>query len=301
LAGIGNHVRTFLAAGALAVALSVWRSRSSYWPGVVLGVASGFRPDLLVLLFPLFIRRSLHLLTLAVLGCITAVWFAVIVWKTGGPSHVAALFTQQFQSSTQHTSVFSGASLLENFRTVVLATYWTCAGVVSWIWAVPFVWGRLRAAAVREQLTFLAWWFVPPFLFYAIVFVHDPDATLTIIPVTALIGGWVLSMFGRTKTLALAAIAMALNAAIFFASPLQQGKDASYAWVHRIQTESSDVIDELKTLSAGRPAVLVMDHPLITPRQISYYLPQLTIKVADVNSASHVIWLPASGKPVMIP
>ena len=362
LAGIGNYVRTFLAAGATAVALMVWRawkrpetSRWLYWSAAALGIAAGFRQELLLLLFPLlcsvFFRTGWKPVTmlkaLAVLGVVSLPWLGAILWKTGGPAGLWTLYAGQFESA-RSASLLWGASLHENLRTAVLAGYWTGVGVLSWVWALPFLRGRMRLDEVREQLTLLAWWFVPPLLFHSLVFVHDPDATLVSIPVTALAGGWCLSRLLQERlgagsllqpsvarsgdeasrilvrhnpparmpalhaeagaTCGLVAIlGMAINTAVFFASPLQQRKDASFAWVKRVGIESTEAIDGIRALSVGHATLVVMNRPLVTPQQISYYLPKQPFVFLDADlrrgcpnqqarfelpPASRFIWLP---------
>ncbi len=71
LAGIGNHVRTFLTAGPIVLGICVWRTWDAECPnrwfaytGLALGIAAGFRPELLLLFAPLWIssifRRRLR-------------------------------------------------------------------------------------------------------------------------------------------------------------------------------------------------------------------------------------------------
>ncbi len=296
LAGIGDQVRTFLAAGGVAVALCVRRAWQAdeparlYLAAAVLGVAGGFRPDLVVLPFPLLATALLRtrvrlraVLALATLASICAVWFAAIVWKSGGPSGFAELFHHQWQTSSAHTTVLGGASAAEELRTAIRAIYWSGVGALAWIWAVPLVWKRLRWREVRPQLALLAWWWIPALLFHAVAFVHDPDTTLDASPALALLGAWVLAQLPRPWLAGVAA--MGIQATIFAASPLGNGRDASYARVKRVGTETADAIDRLRALPVDG-TVVVTNRSLVTPRQIGYYFPQLRIVDVDADLRS---------------
>ena len=333
LAGIGDQVRTFLATGSVAVALYIWRARKAgknytkwlYGSAAVLGIASGFRPELLVLLFPLLMfplvepaiaRKNAAgpilrhaAITMAILGLTSSTWFGVIVWKSGGPSGFVNLFLRQWSDTSGHTSVLGGATAVEGLKTLARATYWSGVGALAWMWAVPLVWTKLklRSTEVRGQLALLAWWWVPTFLFHAIVFVHYPDSTLDASPALALLGAWVLAQLPRPLLAGVAAVA--IQAAIFFASPLRSGNDASYAWVKRVGTETAAALDQIRVLPQDR-VVAVCNRSLVTGRQIQYYFPRVRVVNVDADlrkgcphgtelvlpRASYLLWFPPADR-----
>ncbi len=289
LAGIGNQVRTFLAAGSIAVALCAWKAIASHrWlfaAAAVLGVAAGFRPELLFLLSPLLFMAWFEgsrkardaFAAAAILSAVTAVWLGFIIWKTGGPPLFFVLLATQWRSGP-------GSTTLHLFN-AALATYWTGIAGLSWIGAGALVWRRIPQAIDRRRVLFFTCWFLPPFLFHALIYITDPDTALDCMPALIVIGGWVLSMAVPRHTRwaigTVAAAAMAINVALFFLSPLHQGRDASYAWVRLVGSDTATAIDGIAALSHGRPATVILHRALVTPRQIAYYFPQVTVVTAD--------------------
>ena len=198
LAGIANPVRTFIAAGSGWLALCVWRAIQSpqtlarfALAGFSLGLAAGFRPELLVLLFPLLCfplllaprKPPAALTALSVLTLTSASWFAVLVWKIGGPAELLHLFQMQWQSSAAHTAIWAAVAQPSARDTPILTTYWVGVGTLCWIGALPalaYLSRRMPGVTwYRDRRTaFLAVWFPPPYLFHALIFIHDPDTAL---------------------------------------------------------------------------------------------------------------------------
>jgi hypothetical protein len=75
------------------------------------------------------------------------------------------------------------------------AAIWTFIGTLAWVWALPLLWRRRDEwAGSRSALPFLAWWFVPAFLFNAFVHTADPDHTLLTLPPLCLLGAMCLAL-----------------------------------------------------------------------------------------------------------
>lgn len=300
LAGIGNHTRTFLAAGACGLAVCVWRARTADAPvrwymasAVMFGAAAGFRPELLVLLFPLWIstavRRRLGLRVLlggmGVLVLSMLPWAVAMMHAMGGAGVLVHAFGPYFAFHTAKSSALLGGPASRAFAMGVVAIYWTGIGILTWIWAIPLAWRRMDLGAIREQIAFLAVWFVPPFIFYVLVHSDDPDHMLDIIPVTCLAGAWVLARLAetRTQTIALAAAGAAVNILLFFAPPYHLGKEAAYRYVKRTGDSLTAAVEGIRQIRGSGPVVVVVYRTYVTGHQIGYYFPSDPIVVTDTD------------------
>ena len=63
---------------------------------------------------------------------------------------------------------------------------------------------------------FLAIWFLPPFVFHALVHIHNPDHALAEIPVVCLLGGFLISRLPPRPSAAALCAAAAINVVLFF-------------------------------------------------------------------------------------
>jgi len=156
-AGIGNPVRTFLCAGACVVGLCVWRvwthnnsERWLYLGAISLGLFSGFRPELLVLMAPLLaagivvagptvVRISA---TTGLLLVSAATWLVVLVFKCGGISGTYELFTSYLVVRSHYSAAFGGQAKAA-YRHFLLTLEWLFLPTIAWVWALPFARKRI--------------------------------------------------------------------------------------------------------------------------------------------------------------
>ena len=154
--------------------------RLFYWASFALAIGGGFRPELLLVLLPLWCWTAWQLGNrgLAVRsGCLflaaTSVWVAGLAMSMGGPAQMVSSFAQYASEQTYQTSILFGAQMPEWRRMLGRTIIWTGLGTLPWIWALPFGWIRSRELPDQPRcLWFLLVWFVPPFLFHALV--HSP-------------------------------------------------------------------------------------------------------------------------------
>ncbi len=233
LAGVGNYARVYLALGAAVVAGLVWKSLDGsalYWcaSAAALGFFAGFRPEMGVLLAPLVVipawrRRVAWWQWLAAAACATATalpWLLITAHHSGGLLQLYRLNHEYLAMQSRHSSWFYGATLAEAVRMAAASVYWNLLGAVAWIAFVPLAWGRMReeraGTSGRRSAQFLALWFVPPFLFYTFVHIHNPDHALTAIPAVCLMGAWVLTRLPAGWLWWAAPTALVANVALFF-------------------------------------------------------------------------------------
>lgn len=201
---LSSPLRPHLALVSAVVAYFCWRAkrderRPLYAASLALGVGGGSRPELYLLLLPLWIwaawqtRDRKAVVRGALLLAVSAlVWAAVLIVASGGPQRLLAYFADYALVQTEYTSVVLDPSTSWR-RAVGRAVIWTGLGALPWIWTLPFAW-KARGATpdwVRKAV-FLGLWFVPGWAFFLVVHIGDPDHTLGIVPPLCLLGGFSL-------------------------------------------------------------------------------------------------------------
>ena len=308
LAGITNQVRIFLAAGAVGVAWLSWHACQTassrtwfYGAAVGLGVAAGFRPELGLLLIPLLawagIRSRRSWKEWAVAGallCLTVgAWLAVTVAGTQGFGAWLQLMWRYSQEQFHSSSLPFGASAASAWDMVQKAVVWNGLGVLTWLWAVPFVLRKFSPNFVDSRAMFLATWFFPAFLFQAVIHIGDPDHALSTIPVLCLLGGAVLSrLLGRLSgshwLYGLTAAAVLYGNAMLFFHPL--GEPAIWCTYRAVKAQNWWVnatfhaIDELRR---ARPVTVVDYGWPVSWRHLSYYFPDELLLVLQADPLTH--------------
>jgi 4-amino-4-deoxy-L-arabinose transferase-like glycosyltransferase len=208
--GADSPLRPYLALFSLMTAYFCWRC----WNGerqyaiaaaVALGIGSGFRPELLPYLFPLWLisvwvgSRSVKqiLLGTAIIGTIVLVWVTALVVAVGGVQTLWGLIANYlFAQSTE--SLLTGSGLRPWLRQMSRLVVWNGLAAVWWVWALPII---LRAAARssidRRVVFFMSLWLLPGWLMQSVVHVAAPGHTLSSIPALCIAGAWVLSIAAR--------------------------------------------------------------------------------------------------------
>jgi len=285
LAGTVDHVRTFLAAGAIATALFVWRGQLKT-AAFVLGVAGGFRTELLPTLLPLLLSPLLlqrvswkrFVAPIAILTATVAPWFLFTAWKSGGVRSMLHANSDMLRQSFGGHSIWYEGFTTAAIGTALLAIYWNGIGGLGWLWAVPAGVRRQCAAGRWREFVFLAIWFVPPFLLSAVVHIVEPDQALTSIAATCLAGAWALSALKPRWTV----LACVISAAVFVFPPKRLGREASLPWIRRISSIEARAIEETARTPAPRLIVIRGAYP--TWRLMSYYFPDDWVQNREVTA-----------------
>jgi hypothetical protein len=289
-AAIANPVRTFLVVIAGVTAIAAWNAMTGPSPAawfcamaVAVGLLSGFRPECLPLLLPLWIAAGVFrragartwfagctLLVLAVL-----VWLVPLVSHTGGiESTWQTMFGYLRENSRAYTAPF-GATLSQSLATAGRALRWNFVPAIAWLWAVPLAWRRLSANWSRPHSLLLLGAFLPAFLFHAFVHLRNVDQTLITVPVLCVVGGAVLVHLGAWPArIAALSLALTISALMFYRPPLFDDMaevTRPDIRVHLAVTRST--FEALEPYRHASDVIFAWDDADFTWRQVYYYFP----------------------------
>ena len=203
--GLDGPLRPNLALFSLLTAYCAWRAWSGeqafvFWGALALGVGSGFRPDLLAYLGPLWLvsavagTRSLRIFLSGgmLLGIVVLIWVGGLIYGVGGPRELYSLF-RGYLAVQAPESVVLGASVRSWMHQVGRLFIWNGLAILEWIWAVPlFLLAHDRAKLMSRHTAFLLVWIVPGLVVQALIHVAAPGHTLFSIPAFCLAGAYVL-------------------------------------------------------------------------------------------------------------
>lgn len=288
LAALTNPVRLCFAAGAISVGLCMWlawaRAQTKCYVigAVVLGLSAGARPSLALMMAPLMlwvawrIRLSWKTAGLALLCFCAAVatWLPALLAASGGLREFLAMLRAYSHQEISGTSALFGARLSDSLHMAWEAVAWSLLGALSWLWCVPAV---MRKREHLDAFTswFLALWFVPGLLFYAMFHVGDPDHTLSIVPATCVAGAAAITALTRMSSPLKRALIMSacvlLNVGLFLKPISVTTKPATYKPVRWLSGYISDVIEAVGTLRVRGEITAVFDQDITGWRQLSYY------------------------------
>ena len=298
LACLSNQVRLWLAVAGSAVALACWRSvqQPGCWKAfaaacAALGLLSGFRPALLVFLLPLIVYTGWaarlavrHWMTgLLALAFGVSCWLPYTIGASGGLAAYVQLIRTYSQQEFQTTSLLFGAAAGSAGMMLRAALVWNGYGALSWVWALP-VWRRTFPERFgANRLWLLSVWFLPAFLFHAVVHVGDADQTLITIPVLCLIGGVTVAELSRRLTREGWAISLGLvatlNALLFFLPSHGVVAATNYGIVRYVDDTTRQTFEAIDKLRSSGPITLVWHQNFVTWRHLSYYYPDVPLFV----------------------
>ena len=176
----------------IVLAASLREARLRAWPApllasAALGLAAGFRQDLLLLLGPLWLwmlaARSWRerVLSAAVLGLAALAWFGPTASLSDGPAAYLASLSGQAARVSELSPAAGSDALARNTLLTVYALWWGLLGfaalLVAALVARVRVWRRLS-----EEAAFFALWLVPAALVYVAIHIGDPGYLMSVLP-----------------------------------------------------------------------------------------------------------------------
>lgn len=193
--------------------------RFVYLSAIVLGLAGGFRLDLVEFMFPVWLfclwygKTSYPKIGKAVLVLIAAVlvWLVPTVLSTGGLGEYLQLSAAQSGAST-YTSILLGASLSAQLINSGLALIWSVWGLTIFglIMVLLFLlyhrhgWRSKFVPYLKNPKSiFFILWIAPAFLFYFIIYIIKPGYTLVYLPALMIVVGYVVSRLSQDLNLSI--------------------------------------------------------------------------------------------------
>ncbi len=183
--------------------------RFIYPSSLILGLAGGFRLDLLVFMLPLWlfsicyakinyikIFKAFFVLVVAVL-----LWFIPTLILTGGLKEFLHLAAVQSALST-NTSILLGSSVFQQAKNSGTAIIWTLWGLNIFgigliLLYLTYHYSNLRTNFIfylkNPLIIFFMLWIAPAFLFYIIIYIGKPGYTLIYLPALMIILGYILN------------------------------------------------------------------------------------------------------------
>ena len=243
-AGITSPVRVQLAVVSLAVGGACWRmlhgNRNwTYWSSLLLGIGAGIRPELGLLLLPLWLwclfrgepGWARRLASAGVLAVAVLAWLIPASRCTGGLWMFIRVCWVYLANQSSDTSGLFGASALQLLAALGAFTTWTLGGVPAYALPAMLAWTRSTGFGfTRTQILFLLVWLLPLACFALFVHIGDPGHALSMVPVICLAGGRLIeralerwrNSLSRLEVFALVVFASGLAGFFFRVSHLQQ-------------------------------------------------------------------------------
>ncbi len=254
-------------------------ARSRPWPAAliasgVLGLAAGFRQDVLLLLGPLWLwmlaARSWRERAL----CVAAVGIAALAWLgpsaslSGGLAAYLASLGGQAARVSELSPAAGGDALLRNTLLTVYALWWGLLGFALLL--VAGIVARLRTRGrLSDDAAFFALWLVPAALVYVTIHIGDPGYLMSMLPGLYVACAALLAPVAAgapRAVLALSALLVALNVGVFVASDAPFSANA----IARHDRSLEERVAFVRARFTAASTVILAQSEYLTAR---YYLP----------------------------
>jgi len=303
--GLLNPVRGFLATASACIGLLVWRawnqgSNRGWIVGTwaALGLFSGFRPTVMLLLAPLCLAVGIRRRTSPVewihcglaLAVTVAVWVGACVWAVGGVSAYLALLRDYSDQQFTETSLLFGASVTPALKMAGRALIWSFGPAACWAWMMFLARSRELSAQFRPIGLFLLLWAVPSLLSATLFHSAEPGHVLTVVTPLCLVGGLVVAAVLRRWnslgwTVGAVVVPAVCSVALFFYPPTSVMRLTS---AEAVRLQERRVAPALALLNeyARRERLTVIASPASTVpwRLLAYYQPTIPLVVLHGQS-----------------
>ena len=203
-------------------------ARSRPWPAALivsagLGLAAGFRQDVLLLLGPLWLWMLLarpwreRALCVAAVGIACLVWFIPSAVLSGGPAAYLASLGGQATRVSELSPAAGSDALLRNTLLTIYALWWGLLGFALLLLAaiVAALTARRR---LNDEAMFFALWLMPAAFVYVTIHIGDPGYLMSMLPGLFVAIAALLAPLARMAPRAVAtfaALLVVLNVAAF--------------------------------------------------------------------------------------
>ena len=272
-----------LALLSVVLAMSLRGARTRPWPAALiasagLGLAAGFRQDVLLLLGPLWLwmlaSRSWRerALCFAAAGIAALAWFGPSATLSDGPAAYLATLGAQAARVSELSPAAGGDALLRNTLLTVYALWWGLLG-----FALLLATALLASLLARRRLSgdapFFALWLIPAALVYVTIHIGDPGYLMSVLPGLYVACAALLAPVAakaQRAVIAFAALLVALNVVVFALS------DAPFS-ARAIERHDSSIVSRIAFVRghfAPASVVILAQSEYLTMR---YYLPEYRV------------------------
>ena len=265
----------------LAAGLHDARSRPSPAALIVsagLGLAAGFRQDVLLLLGPLWLWMLLarpwreRALCVAAVGVACLLWFVPSALLSGGPAAYLASLGGQATRVSELSPAAGGDALLRNTLLTVYALWWGLLG-----FALLLVAAIVAALTARRRLSddamFFALWLVPAALVYVTIHIGDPGYLMSMLPGLFVAVAALMAPLARSAPRAVAtfaALLVVLNVGVFAVADTPFSLRA----IVRHDSTLDSRLASVRARFAPASVVILAQSEYLTAR---YYLPEYRV------------------------
>ncbi|MGD0124549.1 MAG: glycosyltransferase family 39 protein [Terriglobia bacterium] len=207
--------------------------------GIVYGLATGLRPDQVLLLAPLFLfpfwrsqacRRGAPLAFISAM-VVYGAWYIPTVISAGGYGSYSRLVSTQLSTAVRRENIFFGASLVAHMWMLIRLASGLALGLLPLLLVLAILWtlrrSNLKADRIKgDDALFLAVWAVPFLLFYSLIFIGRVSYSLACLPpLLLLVSRWAVINFagqrrdGKARFWLLPFLAVVANGGVFFLIP----------------------------------------------------------------------------------
>lgn len=215
----------------IVLAVSLRDARSRPWPAALiasagLGLAAGFRQDVLLLLGPLWLwmlaPRSWRErgLCVAALGVAALAWFGPSASLSGGPAAYLASLSGQAARVSELSPAAGGDALVRNTLLTAYALWWGLLGFAPLL-AASIVASLRARRRLSDNAAFFALWLVPAALVYVTIHIGDPGYLMSVLPGLYVACAALLAPIARQAprvVLVVIALLVAVNVGVFVAA-----------------------------------------------------------------------------------
>ncbi len=190
----GEVAMPYALLGLLSIVLAVTLrdARSRPWPAALvasaaLGLAAGFRQDVLLLLGPLWLWMLAarpwreRAVCVSGLGIAALAWFLPSASLSGGLTAYLASLGGQASRVSELSPAAGSDALLRNTLLTVYALFWGLLGFAILLIAGIVAWLRTRRR-LSDDAAFFTLWLVPAALVYVTIHIGDPGYLMSILP-----------------------------------------------------------------------------------------------------------------------
>lgn len=267
----------------VALAVSLRDARTRPWPAALvasigLGLAAGFRQDLLLLLGPLWLwlllarRGRERALCVAALGIAGLAWFVPSAALSGGPAAYLASLGGQAARVSELSPAAGGDALLRNTLLTVYALWWGLLG-----FGLLLIGALVAALTARrrpsDDALFFALWLFPAALLYVTIHIGDPGYLMSMLPGLYVACAALLAPTARRAprvVVPVAVLLVALSATVFVVS----GTQFSAAAIARHDRSLDQRLAFVRGAFPAATTVILAQSEYLTAR---YYLPEYRV------------------------